>query len=813
MGFIKKYKTTISMLVVWSILIAGSLSWNIIAARENIISRAYSEAKTSINKDITFRLWGSSHGGVYVPVSDKQQPIKWLSHIPNRDVKRPDGTMLTLVNPAAMLRQSSEKYATLFGIQSRITSLKPINKFNAPDAWETQQLTAFEQGVITESWDTELIDGVPNLRYLRAMNVEEGCLKCHASQGYRLGDIRGGIGVSLPLTEHYQLVERSINNLSASHSILWVLGGLGIFLYSNISSSQVKERQQRDIEREESAEVLGLYASAFSSSGEAMLIIDQDQKIINANRAFLKHSGYSIGDVISRNWAILHADNTPISTYLEMTNTLEDKGFWQGESYGRKKDGSVFPKWLSISKIKKECSDSSFYISTYSDISERKEAEKEIAHLAHFDILTDLHNRYSLEERLERVLERAQKYHYKAAMLFIDLDRFKTINDSLGHAFGDKLIIEVAHELSKIKRDQDTLARIGGDEFVLILPQVTDTSDVALVAQRIQEKLNKLYHISNRDVETSASIGICLYPDDGTTTVELMKNADIAMYQAKLKGRNNYQFFTTALSQAADERLKLENQMRVALELGQFEIYFQPIVNTNSLSIVSAEALIRWKHPEHGFYPPDKFIPIAEDTGFIHTLGDWILNEACHSFSQIKQRGCGLKKISINLSVNQLQSTKLIDKVNKAMKKYGISVGELEFEITETAAMQDPDFAVSQLTALSNLGISLAIDDFGTGYSSLSYLKKLPIQTLKVDRTFVSDIGKDTNNEEICITTISLAHNLGLQVVAEGVETEEQIAFLKQHHCDRLQGYYFSRPVPINELCLYIEQNTAPPRI
>lgn len=792
-------------MLLWTALIVASLAWNTMLVKESIMSRAYGEARTSINKDLTFRMWGNSHGGVYVPVTETQKPVKWLKHIPGRDVHLPNGGMLTLINPATMLRQLSNQYEEQFSIQGRITSLKPINIENAADEWETKQLVNFENKRSTESWAIENISGIPNLRYLRALNTEVGCLKCHASQGYRIGDVRGGIGLRLPLTEHYQLIEKSQNNLFITHSIFWFLGALGIFLYSNISSSRFKERVTREKEREESAEILHLYASAFASSGEATLIISQENRIINANQAFLNHSGYQLKDVVQQSWNILHGRKTPNSVYLEMNQALKNGGFWQGESYGRKKNGEEFPKWLSISRIQDEQNDSPFYIITYNDITERKEAENKIAHLAHHDILTNLHNRYCFDERLIRVLEQAKKFHHKVAILFIDLDRFKTINDSLGHAFGDKLIIEVANRLSSVKREMDTLARLGGDEFVLLLPQIKDASDVSVVAQRIQDELSKPYYIDQRSLETSASTGICLYPNDGKDSTELLKNADIAMYQAKLKGRNNFQFFTESLSQAANERMKLESQMRTALESNQFEIYFQPIVSANSQAIISAEALIRWNRPEHGFYPPDKFIPIAEETGFIHVLGDWILDEACRTFAQIKERQCNLDKISINLSVNQLQSNKLVSKVKATMQKYAISAGDLEFEITETAAMQDPDFAVSQLNALSELGISLAIDDFGTGYSSLAYLKKLPIQTLKVDRAFVRDIGQDINNEEICITTITLAHNLGLEVVAEGVETEAQITFLREHGCDRLQGYYFSKPIPVKALCQHLK--------
>ena len=790
-------------------MIAGSLIWNTSRVHDDIMNLARAETTANLNKDITFRRWASFHGGVYVPVTEEQRPVPWLANIPERDITTDSGKKLTLLDPATMQKQMMTFYADQFGVKGRITSLDVLNPENKPDEWERQQLFLFEKGQKKEHWEIFDIEGEPYLRHLRVMYMEESCQKCHEHQGYRVGDVRGATGSNIPLAKHYSLIEKSQRNLLVSHSIIWALGCFGVALYGQASVLRKKERASREQDKDNSANALRLYANAFQSGVEATLILDEDSRIINVNRAFLQHTGYSFDEVTGQHWSMLHGKQTKKELYDEMHRVVESDGHWQGEAWGRKKNGEDFPKSLTVSKIYDSGEKSSFYIATYTDITERKKTEARVSHLAHHDSLTKLYNRYAMEECLHKVLVQAKENENKAALLFIDIDRFKSINESLGHQFGDQLLIQFSERLKSAVSEDDILARIGADEFVVALSHISDNFDVTIIAERIMEKVSKSYNLGGRRIDCSVSIGISLFPKDGTDTFELLKNADIAMCQAKSKGRKNYQFFTKLMSDVAHERLKLEHEMRAALYKQEFELYFQPILEADGLSVSSLETLIRWKHSELGFIPPDKFIPIAEETGFILVLGDWILDEACRQFTDIKAQGYSIPKLSINLSVKQLQSKKLLSKIQSVIECYKLEPGELELEITETAAMEDPQFAVSQLNMLSGLDVSLAIDDFGTGYSSLSYLKRLPIQILKLDRSFVDGIGSSISDEEICTATIALAHNLGLQVVAEGVESRGQHEFLKSNLCDYVQGYCFCKPKPVADLCHYLDSKSS----
>lgn len=544
------------------------------------------------------------------------------------------------------------------------------------------------------------------------------------------------------------------------------------------------------------AEALKIYANAFENSGEAILITDRENRIINVNRAFTRQTGYDLSDVAGKNPRVLSGGTTPGEIYHEMWQDLETDSFWQGELWDRKKSGEIYPKWAAISVIRDQIGQVLFHIASFTDISDRKAAEARIEHLAHYDMLTGLLNRFSLESRMEQAVLAAKRDEQQLAVLFIDLDRFKYINDSMGHHVGDQLLIEVANRLKSCIRESDIVARIGGDEFVVVLTSLKDTNRVPSLADHILGQLSLPYTVNDNVFDSSPSIGISIFPDDGDNIDELLKNSDIAMYHAKDRGRRNFQFFTESLLVASEERLDFEHQLRSALELDQFELYYQAQVHTQGSRIYGMEALIRWNHPTRGFIGPDRFIPIAEDIDVIYALGAWVIDTACRQLAAWKRVNEGPLQISVNLSAKQLHSDTLIDTVRNAIEKYRIGDGELELEITETAAMSDPDLAIQQLNGLSQLGVSLAIDDFGTGYSSLAYLKKLPINTLKLDRAFVGDIENDRNDAEICMATIALAHNLGLKVVAEGVETVAQRDFLAQHQCDYLQGYLFSKPVP-----------------
>jgi diguanylate cyclase (GGDEF)-like protein/PAS domain S-box-containing protein len=428
------------------------------------------------------------------------------------------------------------------------------------------------------------------------------------------------------------------------------------------------------------------------------------------------------------------------------------------------------------------------------EIGERRQAEDRAQHLADHDALTGLPNRRLLEDRLTQALALSYRNRKQTAVMFVDLDRFKTINDSLGHAAGDVLLKEVAVRLAKQLRVGDTICRIGGDEFVIVLPEIKRSSDAANVAQKVIEGLSLPIQVEERDLTVTPSIGISVFPDDGRDAETLIRNSDAAMYHAKETGRCNYQFFTDQMNLAASRRLALENDLRRALQKGELAVYYQPISELKTGGFVAAhEALVRWKHPTKGLVPPSEFIQLAEDTGLILPIGEWVLQEACRWATFIGAEH-GLR-IAVNLSARQFSDPRLVDTVSRVLRETGLPAKQLELEITESTMMQQLDVTLNTLQKLNKLGVSIAIDDFGTGYSSLSYLKRLPVDKLKIDKSFIADIPQDKDSNAIVAAILGLAHTLEMHVVAEGVETEAQMEFLQQYRCDFIQGYLVGKPM------------------
>lgn len=573
--------------------------------------------------------------------------------------------------------------------------------------------------------------------------------------------------------------------------------GADDYLTKPVVPTILMARVRNVLQRKRVEQQLRLAAHVFEHSGEAILITDRSNCIIEVNAAFTSLTGYSQEDVKGKNPKILACGRTTPEEYAAMWQGIREKGIWKGELWDRRKDGGIYPKLLTISVVRNHNGAVDFYIGSFADITEQKAAEERIRHIAHHDNLTGLPNRLHLSVALEQSLALAKREQTGLALMFIDLDRFKIINDTLGHNIGDLLLIEASRRLQGCVRESDVVARLGGDEFVVLLDATGVAMDAAAsVAHKILNSLGRPYTIEGNTLHSTPSIGISIYPVDGRDAETLMKHADTAMYHAKELGRNNAQFFTAAMNAAADERMVLERELRQALQEGHFELFYQPKVVTGDGSLSGVEALIRWQHPQRGIVPPDTFIPIAEEVGLIEPIGAWVLDEACRQLAEWKNNGTGAIQMAVNLSAHQLRSPGLVEQVAGCMKRYDIREGELELEITESVAMTDPARAIGQLQKLRTLGVHLAIDDFGTGYSSLAYLKLLPIQTLKLDRAFVRDIETDANDAAISAATIALAHSLGLSVVAEGVETEAQRLFLSNHACDLLQGYLFGRPEP-----------------
>ena len=443
------------------------------------------------------------------------------------------------------------------------------------------------------------------------------------------------------------------------------------------------------------------------------------------------------------------------------------------------------------------------------EIGERRLADQRVVHMAHHDALTGLPNRTLLADRVGQAIARAHRRGGKLAVLFLDLDRFKNVNDSLGHAIGDLLLTAVAVRIKGCLREEDTAARLGGDEFIISLPDVVDAAEAASVAGRILAELARPFAIGEHQLHADGSIGISLYPRDGNTAETLMRNADTAMYHAKESGRANYQFFNAQMTERVSHRLTMETELRRALERGEFALHYQPLVNLNGARIEGAEALLRWPQSDRRMLPPTEFIPIAEETGLIIPLGEWVLLEACAQAQAWQARQPGLR-IAVNLSARQFRQRDLIGMVERVLGETGLAPGLLELELTESMLMHHAEETVMILQRLNEMGVRLAIDDFGTGYSSLSYLKRFPLHTLKVDRSFVRDISTDPDDAAIVTAIVAMARSLGLNVIAEGVETEEQAAFLGSLACQQAQGYYFGRPMPAAEFAARLANSAAP---
>ncbi|MDR7089997.1 EAL domain-containing protein [Cellvibrio fibrivorans] len=553
----------------------------------------------------------------------------------------------------------------------------------------------------------------------------------------------------------------------------------------------------RDItQRKQQEAELRLWAKVFEGSNEAILITDAHLNIILVNKTYEKIMGYTEEEVLGVDTATVGTRLHSHSFFRNLVHILKERGYWQGELINKRKNGEKFPTWYSISQVLNADGQPENYIAIFSDISERKKSRERIDFLAHHDSLTELPNRALLNDRLEMAINTAKRRGEKVGILFIDLDRFKNINDSLGHAAGDQILRQTAARLSAAVRTDDTVARLGGDEFVVLLPRVRDERSLAEVAIKLREELLLPYILEDMPLHLSPSIGIAVYPDDGETPSTLIKNADAAMYLAKEKGRNNYQFYTPVLNARTLDRLKLEYDLRSALEQGQFELHYQPQIVAGSKTLYGAEALLRWRHPERGLVPPNHFIPLAEEIGLIIPLGAWVIAEAARQVNAWHQAGFADLIVSVNISALQFHQAGFLAEVQGLLAQAGTQPSALELELTESMLMSDMEVSIQVLQAFRDLGYRIAIDDFGTGFSCLNYLRRLPVNILKIDQSFVRDMQTDGASLAIVTSIIRLAESLGMETIAEGVETAEEVALLASQGCRLMQGYHFSKPLP-----------------
>ena len=553
----------------------------------------------------------------------------------------------------------------------------------------------------------------------------------------------------------------------------------------------------RDVsERRQAQEQIQLLAKVFENTIEGITVTDTRGTIQMVNPGFSHITGYSAEEALGRNPRVLKSDRHDADFYAAMWRSIVQDGHWSGEIWNRRKNGEAYPEWLTINVIKDSMGEASHYVALFHDITEIKRSEDKIKHQAYHDALTGLPNRQLFNDRLEVALARAQRNHETLAILFLDLDHFKTINDSLGHAVGDLLLQEVAQRLKSSVRQEDTVSRLGGDEFIMILPEVGGADYAVAAAGRIIDALEKPIHLRGHALYVTCSVGITIYPNDGEDLETLVKNADMAMYRAKEEGRNTYRLFTPAMNQRARRRQKMVTALRQAVERQEFKVYYQPQVDLLSGRVVGVEALVRWQPPEGGLVGPDQFIPLAEDTGLILPIGQRVLEQACRQTADWVRSGHDHLRLAVNLSARQFNQPDLVEHVARVLDETGLDPRLLELEITESTAMVNLDATSETLKRLHARGLSLSLDDFGTGYSSLSYLRRFAIDVLKIDRSFIKDL--DSNSDEAAITQaiISMAHTLRLKVIAEGVETKAQLKYLRSLGCDYGQGFLFSPPLP-----------------
>ncbi|MBK6743816.1 MAG: EAL domain-containing protein [Hydrogenophilales bacterium] len=539
--------------------------------------------------------------------------------------------------------------------------------------------------------------------------------------------------------------------------------------------------------------------AVFENTAEGVMITDREGRLQLVNPAFTEITGYAEEDVVGRTPQFLQSGRHDETFYKRLWAEIQSSGHWQGEVWNRRKNGQVYPEWLTISAVRDAAGKVQSYVGVFSDISHIKRSEAELERLAHYDPLTDLPNRTLMNVQLSLALERAARNQKKMAVMELDLDGFKTVNDSLGHPAGDLLLQIIGQRLQRILRSEDVIARMGGDEFAIIIETPPSASHLSHIAEKIIQSVSEPVDLYGHSALVTASVGIAMYPDDGDDAISLLKAADTAMYAGKQGGRNTFRFHDSGMAEAARLRLRLEQGLRRALEDGQLELWYQPQIDFKTGLLIGAEALVRWRDPQRGLISPVEFVPVAEETGLILPLGEWVLLEACMQAHAWTQDGLFMGSISVNVSGPQIERGDFVGTVRQALDSTGIDPNLLELEITESFLLRNAEQAMAVVEQLSDLGIRVAIDDFGTGYSSLSYLKYLNADKLKIDQRFVRDLPDDKDDAAIARAIIALGLSLGFQVVAEGVETEAQEAFLKGEGCHQGQGYLYARPMPADD--------------
>ena len=745
----------------------------------------------------------------------------------------------------------------------KLYEYKPVSRWNLEPSqgltddflsWAWPQLEKQDQPtpLVPVVWKAvsrfETQNGQRVLRYLSADPASQvSCVACHNvyektpeimavrfAQGVQPGkqwaqhQLLGALSITIPLDKAEQVAGNEIRRgtvfvlgiLVASFVAVawfnWRLTRQRISLReteTQLARSELETRSANSVIEakrgvEDALAQLSTYMRAIDQHA-VVSVADLKGRIVQVNDMFVKLSGYSEAELLGQDHRIVNSGIHPKSFFVELWSTIARGDIWRGVICNRNKSGQLYWVDSAIVPLKDHAGTVVRYISIRIDVTERKHAEQEMLHAATHDALTGLANRNLLRERVRQTLEGDRRAPSLAAVLFIDLDQFKGINDMLGHEVGDQLLVDVSQRLLACVRTDDTVARQGGDEFIVFLPRINDAQGAAVLAEKLLDVLSSAFYIGGREMHIGCSIGIAVYPADGHDVETLLKNSDTAMYQVKETGRNNYLFFTPMMNQMAGDRYALGADLRRAAERNELLLHFQPIVDIASGDIASMEVLLRWKHPLRGLVSPLQFIPLAEVTGLIVPIGEWVLRNACIQLQEWIARGLHVPRLAINLSAIQFQQKNIVESIRSILAETGADPRCLELEITEGSMMTQSDGVLASLKQLVELGFNIAIDDFGTGYSSLSYLKRFPIDTLKIDRSFVMDITQDPDDAAIVKAVIAMGHSLKMRVIAEGVETPEQLAFLRTEGCDQYQGYLFSKPLPANEIEVLLRQVKA----
>jgi diguanylate cyclase (GGDEF)-like protein/PAS domain S-box-containing protein len=587
-------------------------------------------------------------------------------------------------------------------------------------------------------------------------------------------------------------------------SVTLPLLSAGLFSLLAVSALWLLRHSLRQAEAQ-----LELHRQLLAHTVEPIMITDAGQRIVAVNAAFELAIGYSADELLGRKPSMLSSGRHGAEFYRSMWQSLRTSGSWEGEIWDRSKSGEISPRQLRI-KALGDSERPSHYVAIFADTRAQQAQEARIEYLAHHDPLTGLPNRVALGGYFDSALATARRNASRLAVVVIDLDNFKTVNDSLGHHAGDLLLSEIARRLQATLAEGEHLIRLGGDEFVLLIENIHQVEAVIARVQAMMRAISEVCEIDGHQLHTSPSIGISLYPEDGECPESLMRNADTAMYYAKSNGRNNYQFFAAPMNAAANKRLHVESELWQALSENQLLLHYQPQIELPSGRIVGVEALVRWQHPQRGMISPLDFIPVAEETGLILPLGHWVLLTACRQARAWLDQGVDLGEIAVNISAQQFKQPEFVKSVQSVLDETGLPAERLELEITESTVMNGADSSVSTLQELKAMGVKLAIDDFGTGYSSLSYLRRFPLDRLKIDRTFVADLESDADAASLVGSIIALGRSLGLRLVAEGVENSAQADSLRNMECERVQGFHFCRPMPAEDVvaaCENLRQN------